>query len=75
MDKQNKEAGLQIPRICRGTCVPCEVRKSLADGQDRGVGLFTINTLEAGTLIWKYDLNENDEGEARTKQNSITIPK
>ena len=74
MDKQNKEAGLQIPRICRGTCIPCEVRKSLAGGQDRGVGLFTINTLEAGTLIWKYDVDEYDESEARMKLDSLSSP-
>ena len=74
MEKQNKEARLQIPRICRGTCVPCEVGISSADGQDRGVGLFTINTLKAGTLIWKYDVDEYDESEARMKLDSLSSP-
>ena len=35
---------------------------------------FTINTLEAGTLIWKYDVDEYDESEARMKLDSLSSP-
>ena len=74
MEKQKVEAGPQITRICRGTCVPCEVRKSLDAGKERGVGLFSINTLETGTLIWKYDVDEYNESEARMKMDSLSSP-
>ena len=60
MEKQDP-----APRAAIGTCVPCEVRKSCIDGKDLGIGLFSRVFMDAGTLIWKYNVNEYNEREAR----------
>ena len=56
---------MKLPRVCIGACVPCQVGKSIINGQDLGVGIFTINSMDAGTLVWKYNCNEYDDNEAR----------
>ena len=61
-------------RICNGTSVPCEIRESFIDGYSRGVGIFSINRLEPETLIWKYNVDEYSEEEARKVLNSLTSP-
>ena len=59
-------------RICNGTSVPCEIRESFIDGHSRGVGIYSINSLESETLIWKYNVVEYSEEEARKVLNSLT---
>ena len=61
-------------RICNGTSVPCEIRESFIDGHSRGVGIYSINRLEPETLIWKYDVDEYSEEEARKVLSSLTSP-
>lgn len=61
-------------RICNGTSVPCEIRESFINGHSRGVGIFSINRLEPETLIWKYNVDEYSEEEARKVLNSLTSP-
>ena len=60
MEEQNP-----VTRVAIGTCVPCEVRKSSIDGMDLGVGLFSNVSIDAGTLIWKYNVDEYNESETR----------
>jgi len=55
----------QLPRVCIGSCVPCQVGNSIIDGQNLGVGIFTNNSIDAGTLVWKYNCNEYNDAEAR----------
>ena len=59
-------------RICNGTSVPCEIREAFIDGHSRGVGIYSINRLEPETLIWKYNVDEYSEEEARKFLNSHT---
>ena len=54
-----------VPRVAIGTCIPCQVRKSSIDGTDLGVGLFSSVSMDVGTLIWKYNVDEYNESEAR----------
>ena len=61
-------------RICNGTAVPCVIRESFIDGHSRGVGIYSINRLEPETLIWKYNVDEYSEEEARKVLNSLTSP-
>ena len=61
-------------RICNGTSVPCVIRESFIDGHSRGVGIYSINRLEPETLIWKYNVDEYSEEEARKVLNSLTSP-
>ena len=61
-------------RICNGTSVPCVIQESLIDGHSRGVGIYSINRLEPETLIWKYNVDEYSEEEARKVLNSLTSP-
>ena len=61
-------------RICNGTTVPCVIRESFIDGHSRGVGIYSISRLEPETLIWKYNVDEYSEEEARKVLNSLTSP-
>ena len=59
-------------RICNGTSVPCKIRESFINDHSRGVGIYSINRLEPETLIWKYNVDEYSEEEARKGLNSLT---
>ena len=59
-------------RICNGTSVPCEIRESFINGHSRGVGIFSINRQEPETLIWKNNVEEYSEEEARKLLDSLT---
>ena len=61
-------------RICNGTTVPCVIREAFIDGHSRGVGIYNINRHEPETLIWKYNVDEYSEEEARKVLNSLTSP-
>ena len=61
-------------RICNGTSVPCVIRESFIDGHSRGEGIYSINKLEPETLIWKYNVDEYSEEEARKVLSSLTSP-
>ena len=62
-------------RICNGTNEPCEIRESFINGHSRGVGIYSINRIEPETLIWKYNVDEYSEEEAKKVLNSLTSPK
>ena len=44
------------------------------NGHSQGVGIYSINRLEPETLIWKYNVDEDSEEEARRVLNSLTRP-